>query len=480
MAALEGAPVDGDLSVSTAMHALIALGEDLRPGHADRHLGRRARQDVARDLRVAAGRPPTCTAAQRHPGALDVAADEAPVVLRARAPRCPAPSAAWAGTQGPRAPRPHRPPRHRAVLGERHRPARSILDRTWEAEARRPRWYPSQPTARRAADDGAAAAVGPAAASGRAARRDPGGRSARGTPLGNLGTGAIRPGIAGLSLGTSGALRLVVEAPCADPSGRVSSATPSPTTPGSSARRSATAAPWCGGRDRSSRPTAPTAVHDRRRSPCCASPMRSSRAATGSSCRRSSSPSAAPSGTPTYEAPSSASGQHHTRGHFVRAAVEGVAFQLATILDGLDRSSARQLDPRDRRRPPHRLWREVVLGVLGRPLVVTDGAEGSALGAAALGLYAIGAPDSLESAPSATLAPRPARRRRPRLTPRSPIRTTPRPTDMARVSAARRLRDLAAAADLLAGPDRTADGNAGQLTGNNRQLVAADELPVVH
>ena len=40
-------------------------------------------------------------------------------------------------------------------------------------------------------------------------------------PLGNLGTGAMAPGVAGLSLGTSGALRLVTNAPYADPDGKL-------------------------------------------------------------------------------------------------------------------------------------------------------------------------------------------------------------------------------------------------------------------
>src|SRR5215210_6277435 len=40
-------------------------------------------------------------------------------------------------------------------------------------------------------------------------------------PLGNLGTGAITPGVAGLSLGTSGAVRMVVSQPSFDAGGRL-------------------------------------------------------------------------------------------------------------------------------------------------------------------------------------------------------------------------------------------------------------------
>jgi gluconokinase len=88
--------------------------------------------------------------------------------------------------------------------------------------------------------------------------------------------------------------------------------------------------------------------------------------------------------------------QHsHTRGHFVRAVVEGVALQLWSIVDGLDAvtpvTSVRATGGVFR----SRVWREVTAGVLGHPVTVTGGAEGSALGAAALGLLAVGRASSL-------------------------------------------------------------------------------------
>jgi gluconokinase len=171
--------------------------------------------------------------------------------------------------------------------------------------------------------------------------------------------------------------------------------------------------------------------------------------------------------------------QHHTRGHFVRAAVEGVAFQLATILDGLE-----SVEPVTSIRATggvfrSALWREVLAGVLGRPLTVTAGAEGSALGAAALGLRAIGARDSLESALSALaphlLEPWPDHDDTVVASPASAAAY-----DLARGSAAERLRDLAAAADLLAGPRRPVEDNRRQPTGNKRQLVVGPDLQGLH
>lgn len=44
------------------------------------------------------------------------------------------------------------------------------------------------------------------------------------------------------------------------------------------------------------------------------------------------------------------------------------------------------------------LWRQVLAAAIGRPLTVTGGAEGSALGVAALGLVALGVAEDLRSA----------------------------------------------------------------------------------
>jgi gluconokinase len=138
---------------------------------------------------------------------------------------------------------------------------------------------------------------------------------------------------------------------------------------------------------------------------------------------------------------------HHTSGHFVRAAVEGVALQLATILDGLDRlvpvTSVRGTGGVFR----STLWRDVVAGVLDRPLTVTGGAEGSALGAAALGLHAIGAsPDPMGAL--ALLAPDLLRPPDPSATTVADPAVVATYRDVRR-SVAGQLGDLAAAARLL-------------------------------
>jgi gluconokinase len=96
--------------------------------------------------------------------------------------------------------------------------------------------------------------------------------------------------------------------------------------------------------------------------------------------------------------------REHTRAHFVRAAVEGVCIQMRLILNRLDSvepvTSVRATGGAFR----SALWREVMAAALDRPLHIVEGAEGTALGAAALGLFALGRASSLSDAVS-ELAP---------------------------------------------------------------------------
>ncbi len=266
-------------------------------------------------------------------------------------------------------------------------------------------------------------------------------------PLGNLGTGALAPGIAGLSLGTSGALRLVVDEPYADPSGRLFCyhladdrwVVGTPVSNGGAVVRwassvfAATDGPDGGPADDPTVLALAQAVPPGSEGLVMLPFLLAERG-------------------PLWDADLRGAflgiRQHHTRGHFVRAAVEGVALQLATILDGLD-----DVTPVTQVRATggvfrSPLWRTVLAGALGRPLVVTDGAEGSALGAAALGWYALGRATSLEAAVE-DLSPG-------ILGAVEAERIVARPADSAayaeaRLAAAERLTALQAAAELLGG-----------------------------
>lgn len=272
-------------------------------------------------------------------------------------------------------------------------------------------------------------------------------------PLGNLGTGALAPGVAGLSLGTSGALRLVVDEPYADPSGRLFCyhladdrwVVGTPVSNGGAVVRwaasifAATDGPDGGTADDATVLALAAQVPPGSEGLVMLPFLLAERG-------------------PLWDADLRGAflglRQHHTRGHFVRAAVEGVALQLATILDGLD-----EVGPVTQVRATggvfrSSLWREVLAGTLGRPLVVTDGAEGSALGAAALGWYAVGAPGSLEAAVEDLSPGILAARDGERLVASA---TDAAAYEQARLAAAERLTALQAAAELL---------------GNKRQPVA--------
>jgi gluconokinase len=87
----------------------------------------------------------------------------------------------------------------------------------------------------------------------------------------------------------------------------------------------------------------------------------------------------------------------HNRGHIARAAMEGVAFCLADVWDALERHNTDtvRLTGGITHAP---LWAQIVTDVLGAPLAPVDAADASAVGAAMLGHWALG------NAPLETLA----------------------------------------------------------------------------
>jgi gluconokinase len=207
-------------------------------------------------------------------------------------------------------------------------------------------------------------------------------------PLGNLGTGALEPGVVGLSVGTSGAARMVVPGPLTDPAGRLFcyALTDSEWVVGGAISNGGISIRWArdilgddGGDDAALlelAATVPAGSDGLVMLPFLLAER-------------------APLWDPSLTGAILGVQHSHTRGHFVRAVVEGVALQLWSIVDGLDAvtpvTSVRATGGVFR----SRVWREVTAGVLGHPVTVTGGAEGSALGAAALGLLAVGRAGSL-------------------------------------------------------------------------------------
>ncbi|WP_051265358.1 gluconokinase [Nakamurella lactea] len=215
-------------------------------------------------------------------------------------------------------------------------------------------------------------------------------------PSGNLGTGALRPGVAGLSIGTSGAVRTVVPEPYVDPGGRLFcyALTDDAWTIGGAISNGGATQRWAGevfGRPDSG---ADSSTDEQTLALAATVPAGSD----GLLALPFLMAERAPLWDPTVAGAFLGVRSRHTRGHFVRAAVEGVALQLSVIVDELD-----AVHPIDSVRATggvfrSDLWRTVLAGVLDRPIVVADGAEGSARGAAALGLIGIGRAASFDSA----------------------------------------------------------------------------------
>jgi gluconokinase len=91
--------------------------------------------------------------------------------------------------------------------------------------------------------------------------------------------------------------------------------------------------------------------------------------------------------------------RHHRREHLVRAAIEGVCLQLALVLAAL-RDAGNEVDKIRATGGFARsaLWRQMLADVLGMPVGYPAGHEGSAFGAALLGMQALGMVASIDLA----------------------------------------------------------------------------------
>ncbi|MEU8154622.1 gluconokinase [Micromonospora sp. NPDC048986] len=209
-------------------------------------------------------------------------------------------------------------------------------------------------------------------------------------PLRSLGAAAIDPTVAGLTLGATGALRTVVAAPLTDPAETFScgALTDDAWVVGGALSNGGNVVRWAGrvlGDD-----SAAPALLDL-----------AERIAPGSDglvmLPYLLADAAAAEG---WSPPGAFLGlrSEHSRGHLVRAAVEGVCLQLGGVRDRLA-----ELTPIGSVRLAggafhSPLWREVMAAVLDCPVQVAGTADGVTLGAAALGLFAIGGAGDLTHA----------------------------------------------------------------------------------
>ena len=214
----------------------------------------------------------------------------------------------------------------------------------------------------------------------------------------NLGCGALAPGVAGLSIGTSGALRMALDAPRLDAAGTLFCypLTDSVWVAGGPISNGGNVVRWAG------RSLAPDLVG-------------AAGAGTGDDALLALAATAppgceglvmvpylvaerSPSWDPDVPAAFLGLRPAHTRAHLARAAVEGVCLNVALVLDQLDRLAPVKSVRATGGAFGSALWREVAGALLDRPLQVLDGVEGTALGAAALGVFALGREPTLDAA----------------------------------------------------------------------------------
>jgi gluconokinase len=213
-------------------------------------------------------------------------------------------------------------------------------------------------------------------------------------PLANLGVGAVRPGVAACSIGTSGALRLVVERPMVDRAGRVFcyALTPGRWVVGGAVNNGGVVLQWA--RDALAPELGEHSEEQLLEIAAQAPPgsdgllmlpyLLSERAPRWSTLPRG-----------AYVGLTRA----HRREHLVRAALEGVGQQLALVLTSLRDAGNEITEIRATggfARSP--LWRQILCDALGFGIGFPENHQGSGFGAALLGMEALGIVDSIDRA----------------------------------------------------------------------------------
>ena len=213
-------------------------------------------------------------------------------------------------------------------------------------------------------------------------------------PLGNLGTGATAPGVAGLSIGTSAAVRAAVDRPVVGDGLFCYPVVPDLWVAGGAVSNGGQAVDRLGqvvGAD-----VSPSELLDRAASVAPGS--------GGVVVVPYLLPERAPLWDPALSGAVLGLRAHHTRAHLTRATVEGVCIQLAVVAERLGAIVPLREVRATGGALVHPLWRRSLAAALGLPLRLVDGVEGTALGAVAVGLAAVGRAESPTAAVDELLA----------------------------------------------------------------------------
>ncbi|MDI9639005.1 gluconokinase [Geitlerinema splendidum] len=217
--------------------------------------------------------------------------------------------------------------------------------------------------------------------------------------LSNLGVGAIAPGIFAVTIGTSGAIRAVVDRPIADPEERLFCypLTEKYWVVGGAVNNGGLILRWM--RDRFADAEVATARQLGQESYDIMMQIAASvpPGANGLIFH----PYLMGERSPLWNSQARGSfvglSMSHTRAHFIRAVLEGILLNLQLVLDALESfvGSAQRIQATGGfARSP--LWRQMLADVFNREIAVPESYESSCLGAALLGLLGLGKIEDLE------------------------------------------------------------------------------------
>jgi gluconokinase len=228
-------------------------------------------------------------------------------------------------------------------------------------------------------------------------------------PLANLGLGAVHAGVAACSIGTSGAIRVMVERPAVDPLGGVFcyALTETRWAVGGAINNGGVVLQWAGDAlapDLGDEPEEELLDLAAQVPPGSGGLIMLPYLLSERAPHWSSLPRGAYIGLT----------REHRRPHLVRAALEGVCQQLALVLQSIRAAGNEVHEIRATggfARSP--LWRQMLADVLGMEIRFTAGHEGSSFGAALLGMEALGMVGSVDVAADlvqveSTVRPQPA------------------------------------------------------------------------
>ncbi|MEU4220780.1 gluconokinase [Actinoplanes sp. NPDC026623] len=214
-------------------------------------------------------------------------------------------------------------------------------------------------------------------------------------PLANLGVGATAPGVAAVSLGTSGALRTIVNGPAADQAGRLFcyALTEEHWVVGGAVNNAGSVVRWAGetfagGFDR---PAAEGEDADVRDAALLAEAAEVAPGSDGLLCLPYLLGERAPWWRGGMRGAYLGLRREHGRPHLVRAAVEGVCQQLALVRDTFAAEGIAMTEVRATGGAvASDMWVGVLAAALDLPVSVADTPEGTALGACLLARHAVG------------------------------------------------------------------------------------------